>query len=149
MPVVFWSCGEANGVTVYDDFAHHPTATMAALRAKVGGTARILAVLKLRSNTLKMGISKHELAPSLDRADEVFLLQPPNITWQVAQVAEGCVQPAHWSVDLHILVEMIVKTTQPGDDILVMSNGGFGGIHDRLLAALAKKQELKAIEGPE
>lgn len=109
---------------VYDDFAHHPTAILAALRAKVGGTARILAVLEPRSNTLKMGISKHELAPSLGRADEVFLFQPPNIPWQVAQVVESCVQPAHWSADLDILVEMIVKTTQPGDYILVMSNGG-------------------------
>lgn len=130
-------CGEANGVTVYDDFAHHPTAILAilaALRAKVGGTARILAVLEPRSNTL------NELAPSLGRADEVFLFQPPNIPWQGAQVVESCVPPAHWSADLDILVEMIVKTTQPGDYILVMSNGGFGGIHDRLLAALVKSR---------
>ncbi len=71
--------GEANGVTVYDDFAHHPTAilaTLAALRGKVGGTARIIAVLEPRSNTMKMGICKDDLAPSLGRADEVFLLQP-------------------------------------------------------------------------
>ncbi|AYU93095.1 MULTISPECIES: UDP-N-acetylmuramate:L-alanyl-gamma-D-glutamyl-meso-diaminopimelate ligase [Serratia] len=138
--------GEANGVTVYDDFAHHPTAilaTLAALRGKVGGTARILAVLEPRSNTMKMGISKNDLAPSLGRADEVFLFQPHHIPWQVAEVADACVQPAHWSADLDTLVEMVVKTAQPGDHILVMSNGGFGGIHDRLLDALAKKQEPK------
>ena len=79
--------GEANGVTVYDDFAHHPTAilaTLAALRGKVGGTARIIAVLEPRSNTMKMGICKDDLAPSLGRADEVFLLQPAHIPWQVA-----------------------------------------------------------------
>lgn len=138
--------GEANGVTVYDDFAHHPTAilaTLAALRGKVGGTARILAVLEPRSNTMKMGISKNDLAPSLGRADEVFLFQPHHIPWQVAEVADACVQPAHWSADLDTLVDMVVKTAQPGDHILVMSNGGFGGIHDRLLDALAKKQEPK------
>jgi UDP-N-acetylmuramate-alanine ligase len=88
--------GEANGVTVYDDFAHHPTAilaTLAALRSKVGGTARIIAVLEPRSNTMKMGICKDDLAPSLGRADEVFLLQPQHIPWQVAEVADACVQP--------------------------------------------------------
>ena len=94
--------GEANGVTVYDDFAHHPTAilaTLAALRGKVGGTARILAVLEPRSNTMKMGLSKDDLAPSLGRADEVFLLQPQHIPWQVAEVADACIQPAHWHAD--------------------------------------------------
>ena len=136
--------GEANGVTVYDDFAHHPTAilaTLQALRGKVGGTARILAVLEPRSNTMKMGICKDDLAPSLGRADEVFLLQPQHIPWQVAEVADACVQPAHWSADVDALVEMIVKTAHPGDHILVMSNGGFGGIHQKLLDKLAKKAE--------
>ncbi|WP_127959939.1 UDP-N-acetylmuramate:L-alanyl-gamma-D-glutamyl-meso-diaminopimelate ligase [Serratia microhaemolytica] len=134
--------GEADGVTVYDDFAHHPTAivaTLAALRGKVGGIARILAVLEPRSNTMKMGISKNELAPSLARADEVFLLQPDNIPWQVIEVADECMQPAHWSADVDQLVEMIVKSAQPGDHILVMSNGGFGGIHQKLLTRLAEK----------
>lgn len=107
--------GEANGVTVYDDFAHHPTAilaTLAALRGKVGGTARIIAVLEPRSNTMKMGICKDDLAPSLGRADEVFLLQPAHIPWQVAEVAEACVQPAHWSGDVDTLADMVVKTAQ-------------------------------------
>jgi UDP-N-acetylmuramate:L-alanyl-gamma-D-glutamyl-meso-diaminopimelate ligase len=88
--------GEAHGVKVYDDFAHHPTAilaTLAALRSKVGGTARIIAVLEPRSNTMKMGICKDDLAPSLGRADEVFLLQPQHIPWQVAEVADACVVP--------------------------------------------------------
>lgn len=138
--------GEAGGVTVYDDFAHHPTAivaTLAALRGKVGETSRILAVLEPRSNTMKMGISKDQLAPALAAADEVFLLQPEHIPWQVASVAAACVQPAHWSDSLDVLVEKIVKTVQPGDHILVMSNGGFGGIHNKLLAQLAKKAELQ------
>ncbi|MBU9827113.1 UDP-N-acetylmuramate:L-alanyl-gamma-D-glutamyl-meso-diaminopimelate ligase [Rahnella perminowiae] len=134
--------GVENNVCVYDDFAHHPTAilvTLAALRSKVGGTARILAVLEPRSNTMKMGMSKNELAPSLGRADEVFLLQPQHIPWQVAEVAEHCIQPAHWSADVDSLVDMVIKASQPGDHILVMSNGGFGGIHEKLLAALAVK----------
>ena len=132
--------GESNGIQVYDDFAHHPTAihaTLAALRSKVGGRARILAVLEPRSNTMKMGINKDDLAPSLGRADEVFLLQPAHITWQVAEVADACVQKASWSADVDTLVEMIAKSAQPGDTILVMSNGGFGGIHQKLLDRLA------------
>lgn len=141
--------GEANGVTVYDDFAHHPTAilaTLAALRGKVGGTARILAVLEPRSNTMKMGLCKNELAPSLGRADEVFLFQPQHIPWQVAEVADACIQPASWNADIDTLVEMIVKTAQPGDHILVMSNGGFGGIHNKLLEALDKKAQQEVLD---
>ncbi len=137
--------GEVNGVTVYDDFAHHPTAilaTLTALRSKVGGTARILAVLEPRSNTMKLGVSKNELAPSLARADEVFLFQPSHIPWLVAEVAEQCIQPAHWSADLDALVAMVAAEAQPGDYILVMSNGGFGGIHDKLLTALASKSRV-------
>jgi len=136
--------GEAAGVQVYDDFAHHPTAilaTLAALRSKVGGTARILAVLEPRSNTMKMGMSKNELAPSLGRADHVFLFQPHHIPWQVSDIAEACIQPVQWSADVDALVAMIMKVAQPGDYILVMSNGGFGGIHDKLLQALAHKAE--------
>ncbi|MEZ3650880.1 UDP-N-acetylmuramate:L-alanyl-gamma-D-glutamyl-meso-diaminopimelate ligase [Klebsiella pneumoniae] len=101
--------------------------------------ARILAVLEPRSNTMKMGVCKDDLAPSLGRADEVFLLQPQHIPWQVAEVAEACVQPAHWSADVDTLAEMVVKTAHPGDHILVMSNGGFGGIHQKLLDKLAQK----------
>ncbi len=102
----------------------------------MGGTARILAVLEPRSNTMKMGVNKNELAPSLARADEVFLFQPGHIPWQVADVADACMQPAHCSADIDTLVEMIAKTAQPGDSVLVMSNGGFGGIHQKLLDRL-------------
>lgn len=133
--------GEVNQVSVYDDFAHHPTAilaTLEALRSKVGGTARIIAVLEPRSNTMKMGISKDDIAPALGRADEVFLFQPPNIQWLVSDIAEHCVQPARWSTDLDTLVDMIAKEAQAGDHILIMSNGGFGGIHEKLLAKLAQ-----------
>ncbi|MCG3864944.1 MULTISPECIES: UDP-N-acetylmuramate:L-alanyl-gamma-D-glutamyl-meso-diaminopimelate ligase [unclassified Photobacterium] len=132
--------GEVNGITVYDDFAHHPTAielTLGGLRAKVN-QSRILAVLEPRSNTMKLGVHKDDLAPSLHAADEVFFFQPPNIPWSVEEIAEQCSQPAYCSADLDDLVNNIAGKAQPGDTILVMSNGGFGGIHDKLLAALAK-----------
>ena len=125
--------GVENDVSVYDDFAHHPTAilaTLEALRSKVGGTARIIAVLEPRSNTMKMGINKNDIAPALGRADEVFLFQPTNIPWMVTEIAEHCVQPAHWHADVDTLANMVIDTAQPGDHILVMSNGGFGGIHE-------------------
>ncbi|QTL39616.1 UDP-N-acetylmuramate:L-alanyl-gamma-D-glutamyl-meso-diaminopimelate ligase [Xenorhabdus budapestensis] len=134
--------GRVNDISVYDDFAHHPTAilaTLEALRSKAGSMARILAVLEPRSNTMKLGMSKNDIAPSLGRADEVFLFQPGNIQWQVAEIAEQCVQPVSWSTDIDTLVRMIVEAAQPGDHILIMSNGGFGGIHEKLLAALNKK----------
>lgn len=133
--------GEVNGITVYDDFAHHPAeiqATLTALRDKVGGV-RILAVLEPRSNTMKMGHHKGEIAPALVRSDHVFLLQPDNIPWEVAEIAANCVQPTSWSADINKLVDMIVKEAEPKDHILVMSNGSFGGIHQKLLEKLANK----------
>lgn len=134
--------GEVNGITVYDDFAHHPAeiqATLTALRDKVGGGVRILAVLEPRSNTMKMGHHKGEIAPALVRSDHVFLLQPDNIPWEVTEIAANCVQPTSWSADINKLVDMIVKEAEPKDHILVMSNGSFGGIHQKLLEKLANK----------
>ncbi len=134
--------GEVNGITVYDDFAHHPTeiqATLTALRDKVSGGVRILAVLEPRSNTMKMGVHKEEIAPALVRADHVFILQPDNIPWDVVEITNKCVQPATWTADLDKLVDSIVKEAQPTDHILVMSNGSFGGIHQKILDKLANK----------
>ncbi|WP_439259360.1 UDP-N-acetylmuramate:L-alanyl-gamma-D-glutamyl-meso-diaminopimelate ligase [Lonepinella sp. BR2930] len=133
--------GTVNGVTVYDDFAHHPTeiqATLTALRDKVGGGVRIFAVLEPRSNTMKMGHHKDEIAPALVRADKVFLLQPDNIPWEVAEIAADCVQPVRWAANVEKLVDFVVAEAQPTDHILVMSNGSFGGIHQKLLDKLAK-----------
>ncbi|WP_281222936.1 UDP-N-acetylmuramate:L-alanyl-gamma-D-glutamyl-meso-diaminopimelate ligase [Photobacterium sanguinicancri] len=134
--------GTVNDITVYDDFAHHPTAvelTMGGLRAKVG-SERILAVLEPRSNTMKLGVHKDDLAPSLHAADEVFLLQPDNIPWSVQEIADQCHQPAYTESDLDALVARIVAQAKPKDHILVMSNGGFGGIHDKLLHAFAEQE---------
>jgi UDP-N-acetylmuramate: L-alanyl-gamma-D-glutamyl-meso-diaminopimelate ligase len=132
--------GEVNGVTVYDDFAHHPTAielTLGGLRNKVG-EQRILAVLEPRSATMKRGVHKDTLAASLNAADQVFLYQPETIDWSVEAVAEQCSQPAKVSANVDELVEMIVAEAKAGDQILIMSNGGFEGIHGKLLAKLGE-----------
>lgn len=131
--------GEVNQVTVYDDFAHHPTAielTLDGLRNKVGDK-RIFAVLEPRSATMKRGVHKETLAQSLTKADQVFLFQPDSIEWSVQDIADACTQPARVSDDIDSLVAMIAKQAQAGDQVLVMSNGGFGGIHQKLLEALA------------
>lgn len=131
--------GTVRNVTVYDDFAHHPTAirsTIDALRGKVGKVARIIAVLEPRSNTMKMGVHKDEIAPALADADAVFVYQPDTIPWQVSEITEHLSQPAFWSASLDELVSQICQFAQTGDHILVMSNGAFGGIHGKLLASL-------------
>ena len=131
--------GEVCGVTVYDDFAHHPTAieaTIGALRSKVGKEARILAVLEPRSNTMKMGVHKEEIAPSLKDADAVFVYQPETIPWQVSVITDALTQPAKWSANLDELVDAVTREAKSGDHILVMSNGAFGGIHAKLLEKL-------------
>lgn len=135
--------GEQAGVTVYDDFAHHPTAirlTLEGLRAKVGND-RILAVLEPRSNTMKQGVHKDTLAASLAHADQVFLFQPLGLDWSLEAVVDSCVQPAHIHTDIDALVTALCEQAQAGDTVLVMSNGGFGGIHDKLLNALGDKGE--------
>jgi len=129
--------GVVNGVTVYDDFAHHPTAielTLAGLRAKVG-SSRILAVLEPRSNTMKLGVMKDSLAPSLVSADLVFCYTN-GIGWDAQSALSPLGAKAACSDDLARLVEAIVAAARPGDHVLVMSNGGFGGVHGKLLDAL-------------
>jgi UDP-N-acetylmuramate: L-alanyl-gamma-D-glutamyl-meso-diaminopimelate ligase len=130
--------GAVRGITVYDDFAHHPTAiavTVEALRRQVGG-ARILAVLEPRSNTMKLGTMKAALARSLAAADIIFCYAA-NLSWDAAAVLKPLGERAHASTDLRLLVDAIVTAARPGDHILIMSNGGFGGIHEQLLARLA------------
>ncbi|MCB5188811.1 UDP-N-acetylmuramate:L-alanyl-gamma-D-glutamyl-meso-diaminopimelate ligase [Methylobacillus caricis] len=131
--------GVVNEVTVYDDFAHHPTAiatTVEGLRAKVG-QARILAVLEPRSNTMKLGVMKDALPESLHEADQVFCYGA-NLGWDAAAALQPIQHKAATFDDLHVLVEAIVAESQPGDHILVMSNGGFGGVHQKLLQRLAQ-----------
>ena len=130
--------GEVRGVTVYDDFAHHPTAittTVAGLRRKVG-SARILAVLEPRSNTMKLGTMKSQLPDSLREVDAAFCYAG-NLGWDASEALAPMGDKAVVSDDLELLVSQIIAAAKPGDHILVMSNGGFGGIHNKLLAALA------------
>ncbi len=129
--------GVARGVTIYDDFAHHPTAirtTLAGLRSEVG-SSRIIAVLEPRSNTMKMGVWKDNLADSLKIADKVFCYTA-NLGWDVGNVLASLGAMARSIDDLEVLVATIAGMVRSGDHVLIMSNGGFGGIHEKLLDAL-------------
>ncbi len=131
--------GEVSGVRVYDDFAHHPTAiatTLQGLRANVGDK-KIIAILEPRSNTMRMGVHKNSLAASLSLADEVFLYQPAGLDWDMQAVLEQLGSKAVIYDQIDALVLAATEQRKPGDQLLVMSNGGFAGIHDKLLAALA------------
>jgi UDP-N-acetylmuramate: L-alanyl-gamma-D-glutamyl-meso-diaminopimelate ligase len=129
--------GVAAGVAVYDDFAHHPTAiatTLAGLRRKVG-QARILAVLEPRSNTMKLGVMKDALPASLADADRVYCYSA-KLGWDAAGALAPLGAKAVCHADLEALVGAISAEARSGDQILVMSNGGFGGIHQKLLDRL-------------
>ena len=129
--------GEVAGVTVYDDFAHHPTAittTLQGLRQHADG--RLLAVFEPRSNTMRMGIHRDSLAQSLSGADAVWLFEPDDLGWDIADVSAHVMAPVEVAGDIDSLVESVVAAAQPGDRLVVMSNGGFGGIHEKLLTAL-------------
>ena len=131
--------GVERGVTVYDDFAHHPTAiatTIEGLRRSVG-EARILAVLEPRSNTMKLGTMKEALPGSLVQADRVFC-SAANLGWNPAEALAPLGATASTYDDFDALVDAIVAEARPGDHVLVMSNGGFNGIHQTLLQRLAK-----------
>ncbi len=130
--------GEAAGVQVYDDFAHHPTAiatTLDGLRRRVG-EARIVAVLEPRSHTMRMGVHRDTLAPSLSAADTVWLYAPPDLGWDVGAVARALGSRAQVRSEVDALVQDLAAASRAGDKVLVMSNGGFGGLHEKLLAAL-------------
>jgi len=132
--------GTERGVAVYDDFAHHPTAiatTLAGLRRKVGmkNGSRILAVLEPRSNTMKLGVMKAQLPGSLADADRVYCYAA-HLGWDAAEALAPLGEKASVAGELESLVADVVREARAGDHILVMSNGGFGGIHGKLLAAL-------------
>jgi UDP-N-acetylmuramate: L-alanyl-gamma-D-glutamyl-meso-diaminopimelate ligase len=136
--------GEVNNITLYDDFAHHPTAiatTLDGLRKKVGN-ARILAVLEPRSNTMKMGVHKDTLANSWQKADKVYLYEPEGMDWSLVDSVAHSNAPTHCFRDVEKIVQGVCNVAQPGDHILVMSNGGFEGIHGRILDALKMKSKL-------
>ena len=140
--------GEVNQVRVFDDFAHHPTAiakTLAGVKANVSNNVegeksrRVIAVLEPRSNTMKSGIHKDTLPVSLSQADIVYLYQGEQVKWSVEALIQDCNQPCFVETDIDLLVNHIVSNSQAGDTIVVMSNGGFGDIHNKLLIALENK----------
>ncbi|MEI8363513.1 MAG: UDP-N-acetylmuramate:L-alanyl-gamma-D-glutamyl-meso-diaminopimelate ligase [Betaproteobacteria bacterium] len=136
--------GVVNGITVYDDFAHHPTAittTVAGLRSKVGSAsdgARILAVLEPRSNTMKLGVMKNALPASLAEADLVFCYGA-NLGWDATEAMAPIKDKANVYEDLESMVAAIAAAAKTGDYVLAMSNGGFGGVHQKILDALQAK----------
>jgi UDP-N-acetylmuramate: L-alanyl-gamma-D-glutamyl-meso-diaminopimelate ligase len=134
--------GVVGQVTVYDDFAHHPTAietTVRGLRARVGG-ARIIAVLEPRSNTMKLGVHREQLAPALEGADRSWFLKSPDMGWDLPGAVAKLGARASFAASVDDLVKGLTADCRPGDHILVMSNGGFGGLHEKLLAALKARQ---------
>ena len=131
--------GIHSGIKIYDDFAHHPTAiktTLAGLRAKVGSQT-IHAILEPRSNTMKMGVHKATLLDSLAGADEVYLFEPKQLDWSLQQAAQDA--GAHCYDDVTAIVTDVVAKVAKGDQILIMSNGGFDGIHEKIIQALHTK----------
>ena len=132
--------GTVHGIAVYDDFAHHPTAirvTLEALRARVG-KKRIVAVVEARSNTMRLGVHKDELAPSLATADVVLFFQPTELPWDFGIVTRALNGRGRVFRAVDEMVTALAGELQPDDQVLIMSNGGFEGIHAKLLERLAR-----------
>jgi len=136
--------GTVNSISVYDDFAHHPTAiakTLAGVRSKVkqqASKSRILAVLEPRSNTMKSGIHKTLLPKAFINSDLVFVYLDNDVTWSAKEIISYCKPPCFVSDSIEILIDNICQQAIPGDIIVVMSNGAFGGIHEKLLKSLSQ-----------
>ncbi len=137
---------DVEGVRVYDDFAHHPTAietTLQGMRRAVGG-ARIIVLLEPRSNTMRGGQHRAALPATVAAADQVFWYQPPGLDWDLADVVSASPVDASLATDISTLAADVAAMSRPGDHIVIMSNGGFGGIHARLVTELQQRQESQA-----
>ncbi|MFB8829831.1 UDP-N-acetylmuramate:L-alanyl-gamma-D-glutamyl-meso-diaminopimelate ligase [Azotobacter sp. CWF10] len=129
---------EVKGITIYDDFAHHPTAiatTLDGLRKRVG-EAPIIAVIEPRSNSMKLGAHRDGLPESVAQADQVVWYAPPNLGWDLAATAAACPVPAVVCDSLEAIIARVASQAAPGTQVVVMSNGGFGGLHGKLAKAL-------------
>ena len=134
--------GTVGGITVYDDFAHHPTAietTLKGLRARLP-EARIIAVLEPRSNTMKLGVHRAELAPALALADRIWFLKSTGLSWDLEEAVSSLAPRVRFSSSVEEMVKGLAAEALPGDQVLVMSNGGFGGLHEKLLTALRARK---------
>ena len=131
---------DIHSVKVYDDFAHHPTAiktTLAGLRAKVG-SEKIIAIIEPRSNTMRMGVHKGALNKSVTDADDVLWYQPANVDWAMDEVVNKSPVPAKLLRDLDELIHYAIALSEANTHIVIMSNGGFGGVHQKLIEQLTK-----------
>lgn len=129
---------EVNGVTLYDDFAHHPTAiatTLDGLRKRVGD-AKVIAVVEPRSNSMKLGAHRDGLPASVVQADNVFWYAPPNLGWDLAATVASSTVPTQVCDSLEAIIEGVKAIATPGTQVVIMSNGGFGGLHGKLAKAL-------------
>ncbi|MBD8123859.1 UDP-N-acetylmuramate:L-alanyl-gamma-D-glutamyl-meso-diaminopimelate ligase [Pseudomonas lutea] len=129
---------EVRGITIYDDFAHHPTAiatTLDGLRKKVG-QARIIAIVEPRSNSMKLGAHRDGLPESVVQADQVYWYSPANLGWDLAATAADCTIPSLVCDSLEGIIEQVKRQAEPGTHVVIMSNGGFGGLHGKLAEAL-------------
>ncbi|BCG22754.1 UDP-N-acetylmuramate--L-alanyl-gamma-D-glutamyl-m eso-2,6-diaminoheptandioate ligase [Pseudomonas tohonis] len=129
---------EVKGVTIYDDFAHHPTAiatTLDGLRKRVG-EAPVIAIIEPRSNSMKLGAHRDGLPESVAQADQVIWYAPPNLGWDLAATAVACPVPAVVCDSLEAIIERVKGQARPGTEVVIMSNGGFGGLHGKLAKAL-------------
>ena len=130
---------EINGVRIIDDFAHHPTAIGLTLNALKGTTSgRLIAVLDIRSNTMKMGVHGDQLAASLAAADLVLLCESPDIQWDLAKMASAATTLVEIKKDTQQMIDYLLHTARHGDQIVIMSNGGFENLHQRLIDALQR-----------
>jgi UDP-N-acetylmuramate: L-alanyl-gamma-D-glutamyl-meso-diaminopimelate ligase len=130
--------GTVRDVAVYDDFAHHPTAiatTLQGLRARAG-SGRLIALVEPRSNTMRMGEHRQQLAAATVDADRVYWFQPPGMDWSLDAVVAQSPVPAVLAGDIDELVRQVATQVRPGDQVVIMSNGSFGGIHQKLLVQL-------------
>ncbi|MBD1553105.1 UDP-N-acetylmuramate:L-alanyl-gamma-D-glutamyl-meso-diaminopimelate ligase [Pseudomonas typographi] len=129
---------EVRGITLYDDFAHHPTAiatTLDGLRKRVG-RAPVIAIIEPRSNSMKLGAHRDGLPDSVRDADQVIWYGPPNLGWDLAATAAQCQPPATVATSLEAIIEQVRAQATPGSHVVIMSNGGFGGLHQKLAEAL-------------
>lgn len=133
--------GTIDGIDVYDDFAHHPTAietTLDGARKKIG-QRKLWAIIEPRSNTMRMGSHKDNLAHSARMADEVIWYQPEGLDWDLSPVIAASTNSATISQQLEHIISRVQQQAQSGDAIVIMSNGGFGGLHQKIIAALKSR----------
>ncbi len=139
--------GCINGITVYDDFAHHPTAvhsTLEALRQRVG-EERIIALFEPRSNTMRLGVHREELAHAFAPADLALFYSPPELPWDLSSSTASMGEKRRVFKELDAIIDCVAEISHPGDHVLIMSNGEFGGIHLKILKALQRKYPSSTV----